>query len=137
MNKIRVTQQQRDNAHEALNVMWPSVPPQNVIKDLGAWREKPDKPLDCGAAACFGGWCAVWPPFVAQGVTKGEFSGMPLAPGGAYLEAAEFLFGHDRMFYARRLSAVEHIDKSFSGGTDHELITHRLKWLIENSEVIS
>ena len=56
---IKVTQLQRDNALDALNNMWPSVPPENVVDRLCTWRldEFGTQP-DCGTAACFGGWCA-------------------------------------------------------------------------------
>lgn len=150
MKLIEVTQQQRDNAVEALTTMWPSVPPENVSERLSSWRN-PNRPMEarepptCGSAACFGGWCAWWPTFRAQGV-RAQRSGFPIgapcningrgdharSPTGV----SELLFGCHDMFYARDSARA---DRAFTkkGGSDHELVTHRLQWLIENSEVVS
>lgn len=124
MAKIRVTAQQRANALECLNVMWPSVPPENVYPRLGFWRKgDATRPATCGTVACFGGWCALWPPFKAQGIAASSL-GMPIVYGGA--PAA--LFGaDDSIFFVRR--PQEH-------GTDHEVVTKRLRALIKNSVVV-
>jgi len=140
MNKIQVTAQQRANALDALNNMWPSVPAKNVVRGLKVWRggrekDKATQP-SCGSVACFGGWCAWWPNFKAQGLQVDD-RGMPYVPG-AERSAAVVLFGHFGLFYARGNGYQrEEMDRGFVRGTDHQLVTHRLKWLIENSEVVS
>lgn len=131
MNKIKVTQQQRDNAVEALTVMWPSVPPENVSPRLEMYRDS--LKMDCGSHACFGGWCAVYPTFVGQGLHFGRY-GLPAIGdelGGE--PCADALFGDDLLFFER---GVYPSDWGFRG-SDHALVTHRLNWLIENSEVVS
>jgi hypothetical protein len=131
---IYVTQQQRDNALEALNVMWPSVPPRSV--DLGKWRDEDsprlrNKPPTCGSIACFGGWCAWWPSFRAQGVRTSSY-GAPKMKGSPEWsgadDASSFLFGDRFLFTARR---------GGEDGTDHEIVTNRLKKLIANSKVMT
>ncbi|VTU32093.1 hypothetical protein H4CHR_02941 [Variovorax sp. PBS-H4] len=131
MNKIQVTAQQRANALEALNVMWPSVPPENVVHDLYTWRQGEggysDAPT-CGTLACFGGWAEWWPAFRAQ---------LPDGVFGSWNRLAE-LFGPrendhvDDLFNSRE----GHVADDGFTGTDHELVTNRLRWLIENSEVV-
>jgi hypothetical protein len=133
---IRVTKQQRANAIEARDVMWPSVPPENVMPDLGAWRAIKcgrGRPT-CGAVACFGGWCAWWPGFRAQGV-QADGKGMPTLPGMSWASnVSKELFGHSEMFMARGSATIDrHAPYEL---TDHELVTHRLNWLIANSKVI-
>ena len=136
MKKIKQTPQQRANTLEALNVMWPSVPPENVINRLTWWRGSfgdaisPQKPPTCGTVACFGGWCAWWPSFNAQGV-KVSRVGAPFVED--HLDADGFLFGDSSLFVSR---GFYRSDRRF-GGTDHQLVTHRLQWLLENSEVVS
>lgn len=130
---IQVTQKQRDNTLEALNVMWPSVPPENVAKHLGYWRdwafkEKPH----CGTIACFGGWCAWWPSFRAQGVRADIEDGGPRIPRGYGAVVSKRLFGHYDLF---RIRGAIDIDDNHKSVSDHELVTCRLKWLIANSEV--
>jgi len=138
MTKIQVTAQQRANALDALNNMWPSVPPENVKKHLSWWREDRESnhtntPPDCGAVACFGGWCAWWPAFRAQGVTSSSI-GAPRLKGSPF-SVATVLFGDFTMFYP----SGEHEGDGGPKyrGTDHELVTKRLNWLIQNSEVVS
>ncbi len=129
--KIKVTQQQRDNALQALNVMWPSVPPENVTLGLGEWRHwssREHKP-HCNTIACFGGWCALWPPFQQQGV-KVTYGGSPtfnLEHGGPAWQVADKLFGTADMFCVRKLNEI---------GTDHEVVAKRLHKLIANSRVV-
>lgn len=134
MGKIQVTQQQRDNAIDALENMWPSVPPKNVYPSLRGWRAEGEVgPPDCGTVACFGGWCAWWPNFVRQGIFP-SYAGMPLIKKrSAGICAAEELFGISAMFEPRDATLLDWI----VAGTDHELVTHRLKWLIANSEVVT
>ena len=132
MSKIVQTKQQRKNTLEALNVMWPSVPPENVIKSLQAWRGDLTSPImDCGSVGCFGGWCSVYPPFAQQGIEIDVF-GIPKIGDLSGCYSAQALFGHDGMFQIR--GYFPEVDYEFKG-TDHELVTHRLQWLLENSEV--
>lgn len=137
MNKIQVTAQQRANAIEARDVMWPSVPPENVISGLYWWRDgigAHQKP-DCGTVACFGGWCAWWPSFRRQGVVA-DPSGAAVVDSGdgsSVRFADKHLFGDDHVFDPRRSHPA---DKEFVG-TDHALVLNRLNWLIENSEVMA
>lgn len=131
--KIVVTAQQRANAIEARDVMWPSVPPENVAPNLSIWRRDkggPKKRPDCGSVACFGGWCAAWPPFVKQGV-RTDISGAPMhgKEESVWLASAH-LFGE----YIFDMRGDYPPDREFTG-SDHELVTHRLNWLIENSVV--
>lgn len=132
MKKIIQTKQQRENTLDALNVMWPSVPPKNVFPELGGWRMNSGKEtIDCGTIACFGGWCACWPNFKRQNV-KANPVGAPWMPNCFCPDdVSERIFGLDLLFAPR---ATIHLDKGFTG-TDHELVTHRLQWLLENSEV--
>lgn len=133
MNKIQVTKQQRANAVEALKVMWPSVPAKNVYPALDLWRrDEGDGPVNCGTVACFGGWCAVWPSFQRQGVQPGKW-GAPTSKSkrARATTIAKRLFGTPKIFYARGADSREDV------GTDHEVVTDRLKNLIRNSEVVS
>lgn len=133
MNKIQVTAQQRANAIEALTVMWPSVPPDNVYPRLRHFGNSdqllPERP-DCGTVACFGGWCAFWPGFVSQGMEIRY--GLPLFDGEGGTGAGSALFGAS-LFRQR-----DHLDCDTGfKGTDHALVTRRLNWLIKNSVVVS
>ena len=132
MHKIQVTAQQRANALEARDVMWPSVPPENVDPKLHTWRcqGKSHTPPDCGTVACFGGWAEWWPEFrLRAGISpsRGDMGwGQVSELFGPYDEARNLLDergGHPA-------------DWGFDG-TDHELVTNRLNWLIANSEVIA
>lgn len=132
MSKIIQTPQQRANTLEALNVMWPSVPPKNVYRQLADFREGNRRTApDCGTVACFGGWCAWWPSFVDQGIKVG-CGGKPVIAGFDWAaDASKHLFSYPQMFAGRDGHPA---DKRFTG-TDHELVTHRLQWLLDNSEV--
>lgn len=131
---IYVTQQQRDNAIEARDVMWPSVPPENVSPNLDCYRDDDNgTPPVCNTLACFGGWCAWWPSYQEQSVAAGKY-GQPTMAGIAPPDAAcKCLFGIHGLFDRRGYVGS---DRGFLG-TDHELVTHRLNWLIENSEVVA
>jgi hypothetical protein len=122
---IYVTKRQRENALEALNVMWPSVPAKNVVLGLKWWRvgRGTEKPT-CKTICCFDGWCAWWPNFKKQGV---------YASSSGYPGTSDFLFGVYGLSWGR--GNWGETDTGFKG-TDHELVTHRLKWLIKNSEVV-
>lgn len=131
------TQQQRDNTLDALNNMWPSVPEENVALRLSFWRESRSraKKPDCNTIACFGGWCAVWPAFQTQGVSVHPAYGSPTTPGNIYFphEVAKALFGDVSIFNSRGLHLA---DDNFTG-SDHALVTNRLKELLNNSKVRS
>ncbi len=130
--RIQQTPQQRANTLDALHNMWPSVPERNVSPGLKEYRHGEIKNTnpDCDTIACFSGWCALWPPFVAQGIA-------PTVIGSAYHVASGgdgmlFLFGFSGLLLRR--SSIT-IDAGFTG-TDHACVTNRLKWLLENSEVV-
>lgn len=136
--KIEVTPQQRANALEALKVMWPSVPDENVYRELAWWRAGASHGApDCGTVACFGGWCAWWPAFQAQGIVA-HASGAPSTPSGSgTFGTSQFLFGQEDMFAPRDGHPA---DKTAGGdqykGSDHALVLRRLRWLIRNSKVV-
>lgn len=148
VSKIKVTAQQRANAIEARDVMWPSVPPENVYQELANWNADTDasgararKIATCGTVACFGGWCAYWPPFQAQGVRLDLFTGAPQVRPRSNSDlipiqsASKYLFGVAGLFAVRdHGDMVDH--KAPVGVSDHELVTHRLNWLIKNSVVV-
>jgi hypothetical protein len=136
MNKIQVTPQQRANALEALDVMWPSVPPENVQRRLSIWRDdQANTEPTCNTIACFGGWCAWWPNFRAQGVTTWK-DGRPHIDGVEDTdEVARILFGYEDMFAPA--GGARSDGGYYPKVADHELVTKRLKWLIANSEVVA
>lgn len=128
-----VSQQQRDNAIEALTVMWPTVPKENVAPGLLTWRmDNRDtdsiiqelNPPTCGSIACFGGWCQWWPSFRQQYDQKYYWS---------MFTTARQLFGDGSLFEVRHSHEADgkapHLD-------DHALVSYRLKWLIQNSYVV-
>lgn len=131
------TEQQIKNLEEALYVMWPSVPEANVAVALKYWQEKPwtehctaDTKATCGTIACFGGWVALYPYFQAQGVFPNPVNGAPMMPPLAGSEVAEFLFGDADLFRTR---GAHRADSGFFG-TDHELVTNRLKYALSHKE---
>lgn len=133
--KIRVTARQRANAVEARNVMWPSVPPENVANWLSSWRlDSTSEVPTCGTVACFGGWCAWWPSFQAQGVQSCGGTGAPelLGKFASSRHVSNELFGSQDMFFTRG----DHTADIGFTGTDHKLVTTRLNWLIKNSVVV-
>lgn len=130
---IQVTPQQRANATEALEVMWPSVPAENVYPRLSLFRGGTGRLTsvpDCNTVACFGGWCPWWPAFAKQGVVV-DMNGRPMVRGRPAMSVAAHLFGDPTLFHARH--GVETIGLAHL--SDHEIVTLRLKRLIENSEV--
>jgi hypothetical protein len=142
---IEVTKQQRDNLMEAMHVMWPSVPEQNVSSRLGRWRdttalgfysERSDTPPTCGTVACFGGWCAWWPSFMAQGIHADGTGAPSTKKRGYYADpgaAARKLFGDGNLFLPRDMHPA---DKQVpSSASDHELVKERLYWLLHASKV--
>jgi hypothetical protein len=135
MVKIKVTAQQRANALEALNVMWPSIKPEKVVSDLQMWTAVPE---DCNSPACFGGWVARWPEFQKQGVHAGLLNGEPiLRVRGRTMyanEVAGVLFGERSLFDVRR--GFPYLIEADRRVSSHQIVTRRLQWLIENSEVV-
>jgi hypothetical protein len=135
MAVIKQTPQQRANTLEALNVMWPSVPEKNVYPSLADWRrgESNARPT-CGTVACFGGWCAWWPGFRAQGI-RPAYGGAPTSDAGGFsTDASEHLFGDEWLFCCRGHWLIPfHESEQIS---DHEIVTRRLRWLLKNSEVV-
>lgn len=139
---IRVTRKQRENLLDAMNVMWPSVPEANVYPKLDYWRrivalsdkyQAPDSEPTCNTVACFGGWCTWWPAFQEQGIKVSPNGAPQTQEGDNFLLVSRLLFGHDRMFHPRG----DHPADGPFMGTDHQLVTRRLRWLLRNSEVIS
>lgn len=146
------TEQQICNINDALHNMWPSVKPEQVSQNLGLWRSKKcgdeEEEIDsveaytippaCGTMACFGGHCAWWPAFRAQGVQVGTW-GQPklratseLCPGGGAGVAAELLFGDELMFKTRWSHPADPAPGSEDDETisDHELVANRLRWAL-------
>ena len=145
MRKTLVSARQRANALEALNVMWPSVPVDNVAPALRFWRDdhscygpngSPHRGADCGTVACFGGWCALYPKFRDQGVTD-SCSGAPMVvEGGRVVGAAavaHFLFGDASLFEPINASG-QHSPHTTRAGS-HAIVTKRLKDLIARTKV--
>ena len=148
MNKLQVTPLQRANALEALNNWWPTVNPAKVAERLNFWRADPnaageigrhdvpdlDQPPRCGTVACFGGWLEWHVPFRQQ-------AGLDPDKGEADLEDMFNFFGvtrNTKIFSERRCGCKADVDAAGEPftGTDHELVSNRLRWLIENSEVV-
>lgn len=140
---LLVTQQQRDNALEALHIMMPSILEEDVVTNLEHWNGGDlAKGIGCGTLACFGGFCASYLPFIEQGVCV-ESRGMPTMSTGVSSRevssrvVSNILFGDTSMFNCRYNS---YLDFDASGkifkGTDHELICHRLRKLIKTSKIV-
>jgi hypothetical protein len=128
---IKVTQQQKLNQLSAKE-MWLTVPTENVSWNLGDWREDnhfnyKNSPPSCGTIACFGGWCAWWPYFRAQGVGSNN-RGVP--DNGTSLSVPGDLFGcgflGETAFYSRHPSEK---------GTDWQVVMTRINRMLKNSEV--
>lgn len=127
MTKFRITAKQKANLEEALYVMWPSVPEENVSKDLIYFRENEDfyTQVSCNTIACFGGWCVWWPSF------KTAFG---LDRSGPYRWFHIQIFGED-VSYLFNPRDVHPADATFTG-SDHACVTNRLKWTLERVEVV-
>lgn len=141
--KIQVTAQQRANAIEARDLMVPSIPAENLAPNLSYWgstgrREEVIRTRKaCGAVACFGGWCTIWPSFREQGVTT-AYAGSwePALKGDPYASAGEVsfrLFGDSALFCPRLSRAVG--DSITERGSETKIILRRLNKLIKNSKV--
>lgn len=111
--------------------MWLSIPPENVYPKLLNWRLKKRgrsqaHRLDCNTVACFGGWCAWWPPFRALGVRPNCF-GMPIVPDR--LSASTYLFG-EPLAFAPRYSANPSMPDDPTD-SDHAHVLKRIDWMLD------
>lgn len=133
-----VTQQQRDNALFARDVMWPSIPDENIIAKLSTWRRRRNngdpndygfvvpRKVDCKTVACFGGWIAANPYFKAQGV-RADSEGAPVMGGRA--SVAQALFGDSALgLFATNTTGTR---------SDRDEVTRRLTALINSTVVVS
>lgn len=145
MNKIRVTQFQRNNAHAAYEWWKTAVPPERVT--LETWCTSPaDGVKHCGTLACFGGWLPACEHFAALGLTAAARTGEPrLRPNDSSefpRDVSEFLFGYDRMFMKFAIepwperTKEEVFEDGSKSKTHHQAVLDRLEWLILNSEVV-
>jgi hypothetical protein len=124
----KFTPQQIDNIREAIK-MWETVPPENVYPELGDWRDGLAGGLSrrptCKTVACFGGWCAHWPKFRAQGLRADYWLGAPkLRNTKEPFEVADIIFGDAGLFNTRSSS------ERLSDATDHAIVMNRLKKLL-------
>lgn len=142
MHTFKVTPLQRANALHALNDFWPTIKPEQVSGRLNYWRTERDcegepefvdfdAPPTCGTVACFGGWVEWHAPFRRQ-------MGLNPDKGEADIEALHGLFGTDSDSHTLNIFAER--NWGFDGdigfeGSDHELVSHRLRWLIDHSEM--
>lgn len=128
---IEVTQLQRDNALYARYVMWPAVPAASVVSNLGQWT--------CWTQACFGGHVAKTPYFQAQGVTADDDEAPFMDGCEDFMAVAKVLFGNPHVFNSRSYGPEEDFDAAAKlkalDATDHDLVTLRLDFIINNSTV--
>ena len=146
---IKVTQLQRNNALSAKK-MWNSVPEAKVMPGLNGWNSlsvredgdgEDDKEMtpDCNTICCFGGWCAYWPEFRAQGVIA-VWGGMPAFEGLYAGEVDKVLFGCDDLFAIRGEGDAEKLleekdQDAYDEASDWQIVMNRINWLIKNSVV--
>lgn len=143
MDKIQVTAQQRANAIEARDIMWPSVSEKNVDRDLEDWRvgESSTAAPSCNSIACFGGWVEWYPKFrqqIPEGCLKGGWSWSSVVElFHGPLPTMRISDGSQRMLpEIVNTRGYFPSDIGFTG-SDHALVLRRLNWLIENSEVVA
>ena len=141
---IEVTQLQRDNAISAKE-MWLTVPEANVVPRLATWNyyhdakiKRPKAPT-CKTIACFGGWCAWWPAFQAQGI-KADPVGMPVIHENEDQSVCFTLFGVYRLFISRGRAEADESFKSrskqeYEEASDWKIIMNRIDYLIQNTVV--
>lgn len=113
--------------HLVAQAMMMDIPDKHIVQDLWAWVLKLSASgviiedptphelgqFECGSAACFGGWCAIHPHFIAQGVRRGPDG----APYHQDMGAADHLFGSS-LFLSR---------KGWEKGSDKAIIMERLR----------
>lgn len=123
-----------------VRVMWLTVPERNVYPNLSYWRKHFElggretglaTAPSCNTIACFGGWCAWWPAFMAQGVRAG-LNGSPSIP--RRMDSSPVLFGHHKMFAPRGCLHKEGGRKN-DDKSDWQIVMDRINWMIANSEV--
>ncbi len=131
-----ITKQQIENIKEAIE-MWKTVPSKNVSQGLNDWRYEYNKkdlmvPATCNTVACFGGWCAHWPKFQAQGVGLTK-TGAPTMDHGTQTACtvAERLFGDYTLFDVRGYHRFD-IRSGFQ--SDHDVVMSRLTSLLKEAE---
>lgn len=151
-NRFGITKQQRENLVEAIEVMWPSIPPENISHYLSDWRDDLDpigddddsalptiKSPDCNTIACFGGWCAWWPSFRAQGVFSTN-DGVPSIGtswlGHESIDVSEELFGYRQMFYMNGHSDIDQELENFEELNDKQIVQARLQFILDNSYIV-
>ena len=136
---IKVTQQQRDNQLSARE-MWLTVPEINVTPQLMRFRELDPRQTednrhlapDCGTVACFGGWCAWWPPFRAQGVYT-DVEGIPRIKGR--WSVSEALFGIF-VFGTRYKNLPSKPYPPYPVESDWQIVMNRIDWMLANTWVV-
>lgn len=117
------TEQQMQNLREAL-IWWQTVPEANVSPNLSRYTDGDHNRTDCGTVACFGGWCARWPGLVDQGLRLNAWG----CPAGNTPKQAKKLFGDADIWSAR----WSHRADGFFEGSDHALVTNRIRWALEH-----
>jgi hypothetical protein len=123
---VKKTPQQIQNLKDAL-VWWKTVPEKSV--DLSSWVDDGTPPYTCNTIACFGGWCAVQPKLVAQGVYPDD-EGCPRTDDECWPSAvAKTLFGDSRIFAMR----CGHLADPCKG-SDHTAVTARIKAALKDQE---
>ena len=144
---IEVTQLQRDNAISAKE-MWNSVPEKNVMPDLDTWRHftmGESVVPTCNTIACFGGWCAVWPPFQDQGVQPSRFGSPTIYNNNNNQREAygvdTMLFGVGGLFAGRGGHLIDNASrykdsKAYKKISDWQIVMNRIDDLILNSVII-
>lgn len=114
------------NLRDAL-VWWQTVPEANVVPRLRWYTEGDHDHTDCKTVACFGGWCARWPGLRAQGLGL-DNGGGPTSVHGGGPDSASWFFGDQDLWRTR----FSHESDSGFTGTDHALVTNRIRWALEH-----
>ena len=146
--KIRVSQVQRENLLIA-RAMWLKIQKSQVSKDLGTWRSEGfgsevmnDEQPSCGTIACFGGWCAWVPEFMAQGVYASDI-GSPdhdsmatfATPNGIANSVSLMLFGNSNMFRMRADTFTSKHEAYDDSSSDWQIVMNRIDALLEKTVV--
>ena len=133
---IKVSKLQRSNILSAKK-MWNSVPEANVMPYLLNWRSFSDEHKNlsptCNTIACFGGWCAYWPKFQAQGLYGGNGGGPVFYGNDSMYETSAHLFGCSNMFVSRGFNNSDM--GSDPATSDWQVVMDRIDHLIQNSTV--
>jgi hypothetical protein len=78
MVKYKITAEQHARLLEARDVMWPSVPEENVYPDLVWWSAGANRKTTCNTIACFGGWCGHRSSRLAFTLTNRDYHVSPM-----------------------------------------------------------